>query len=290
VTLDDIRGAIAFWSEGRDVDNLRRVRVSPRDFITVPFAAPEILGCTIKADQGVEVDHIMVDSWDPGDNFSAVANSAIERVRVANEAAEAAARYSIRCVKSGERLRGGGSLLFRRPLTWDDLNIEGAAYTPAPMPLKHVTPQDVLDAIDRESERMAQATSYHQTLAQMSVTGLDGHAKHIQAATAIAMDPVCPLIPTGDGTWIHYARTSSVANPFPGFVWDDGATGHKWRFLGVAKGWVLETDPQQSGASAGKSSLSAECSCGKKLDERDLTKDRKHVTCYWCGCKTPVKP
>jgi hypothetical protein len=116
--------------------------------------------------------------------------------------------------------------------------------------------------------------------------------------------------------------------PSVGDTWTDAHTYRRWQYAGSLRGWVEEqgaaytvaptpltpswmkigdtyygitpdgqwgivdapeTNPQQSATSEGKSSLAMECSCGKKLDERDLTKDRKHVTCYWCGCKTPVK-
>jgi hypothetical protein len=87
-----------------------------------------------------------------------------------------------------------------------------------------------------------------------------------------------------------YGQSHTDANE-----WTDPQTGITWTIISGA--WASngaaapppETNPQQSATSAGETSLSAECSCGKKLDQRDLTKDRKHVTCYWCGCKTPVK-
>jgi hypothetical protein len=255
VTLDDIREAIAFWSEGRDAGDLQRVRVSGRDFHAMVVAGEieatrhvsrgtarpgtlvaranlDAITFDVEEDPGVEVDHIMVDSWGYGDTVSVVARSAIERVRAASEAAD---RYA-------------------------------------------------KDALDR-----AMAAILANTPDEVRKLWMPTMRQSFVWSLPAMSEPICPLLPVGDGTWVHYARTSSVANPFPGFVWEDGATGHRWRFVDVATGWVPETNPQQSATSEGKSSLALECSCGKKLDERDLTEDRKHVTCYWCGCKTPVK-
>jgi hypothetical protein len=64
----------------------------------------------------------------------------------------------------------------------------------------------------------------------------------------------------------------------------DGDEWNGWIFT-KASGWRLKVMDEPAPAA---SKISVACSCGKRLDERDTTKDGA-ITCYWCGAKHRVR-
>jgi hypothetical protein len=111
--------------------------------------------------------------------------------------------------------------------------------------------------------------------------------------------------------------------PSVGDTWTDAHTYRRWQYAGSLRGWVEEqgaaytvaptpltpswmkigdtyygitpdgqwgivdapeTNPQQSGASEGKSYRTFKCACSRDLDERDcIDGDLGRVRCFWCG-------